>query len=160
MSAFLFWHPLFYVKRLFFVQANLALTYMVHYWPTFSLMFLIHFFLSAVVKCNSLCFSLISEEIWVSNQNVKIEGVIIALMAEKNWRKLKPVWICSWRTENRNDGDWALGLRCSGFTSILFRKSKLTLKTITEISTCIFTDKSKTSYLASLARMDKFQIQI
>lgn len=35
---------------------------MVYYWPTFSLMFLIHFFLCAVVKCNSLCFSLISKE--------------------------------------------------------------------------------------------------
>lgn len=150
----------FYVKRLFFIQAKLALTYMVYYWQTFSLMFLVHFFLCAVVKCNSLCFSLISKEIWVSNQNVKIEGMIIALMAEKNWRKLKPVCICYWKIENRNDGDWALGLRCSGFTSILFRKSKLTLKMTTEISTCISTDKSKTSYLASLARMDKFQIQI
>jgi len=48
----LFWHPLsFYIRTRFIYQAKLVLIYVVFSWPTFSLMFLIHFFLYAGVYC-------------------------------------------------------------------------------------------------------------
>ena len=53
MNAFLLLHPLsFYIITVFIYQAELVLIFMGLYWPTFSLMFVIHLFLYASVYCN------------------------------------------------------------------------------------------------------------
>ena len=65
--AFLFWHLLsFQIRTCFIYQAELVLIYMELYWPTFSLMFLIHLFLYVGVY-SSTPYSLLS---FISTDNV------------------------------------------------------------------------------------------